>query len=166
MPLTKTTFSPQVGACNLRVIACNLGLLHGLFVFLLLVAQRGPGEPREARKGPGRAREGPGRAREKPREARKGPGRARKGPGRPKEARERPGEAQGGPNLDPLLRPSILLTFLNLSALFRPRPLIQGHTTYESSGLARFNVFVGRGRPSFGWRPGLLNHLPMISQQI
>ena len=120
----------------------------------------------KARKGPGRAREGPGRAREKPREARKGPGRARKGPGRPKEARERPGEAQGGPNLDPLLRPSILLTFLNLSALFRPRPLIQGHTTYESSGLARFNVFVGRGRPSFGWRPGLLNHLPMISQQI
>ena len=93
MLLTKTTFSPQVGACNLRVIACNLAELHGLFCFFLLVAQRGPGEPRKpgkAQGGPGKARGGPGRSPGKPGKAQGGPGKARGGP-------RRPGKAQGGP---------------------------------------------------------------------
>ena len=106
MLLTKTTFSPQVGACNLRVIACNLDQLHGLLVFCFWWprgARESPGKPGKAQGGPGRpgeAQGGPGR----PGKTQGGPGRpgeAQGGPGRPREAREgqggpgRPGKAQG-----------------------------------------------------------------------
>ena len=93
MPLTKTTFSPQVGACNLRVIACNLDQLHGLLVFCFWWprgARESPGKPGKAQGGPGKARGGPGRSPGKPGKAQGGPGKARGGP-------RRPGKAQGGP---------------------------------------------------------------------